>query len=206
MGVEEDTVGWFRSYLSGRRQSCTVDGQVSAALNIPSCGVPQGSIGGPILWLLFTCDQPDVIHEHGIQGQDPNRGCGVDGRQVMGLDAQEVDEHDQVKCGELVGYVDDGAYTISDKSSAVLSEMLTKKFKMLEQWMHANKLVINPDKTHLIVMGSKKHKNTRMGVNVNASGHIITPTETEKLLGGSCTTHSHRIFTLEITRGHYQVN
>ena len=184
MGVEEDTVGWFRSYLSGRRQSCTVDGQVSAALNIPSCGVPQGSIGGPILWLLFTCDQPDVIHEHGIQGQDPNRGCGVDGRQGMGLDAQEVDEHDQVKCGELVGYVDDGAYTISDKSSAVLSEMLTKKFKMLEQWMHANKLVINPDKTHLIVMGSKKHKNTRMGVSVNASGHIITPTETEKLLGG----------------------
>ena len=62
--------------------------------------------------------------------------------------------------------------------------MLTKKFKMLEQWMHANKLVINPDKTHLIVMGSKKHKNTRMGVSVNASGHIITPTETEKLLGG----------------------
>ena len=50
--------------------------------------------------------------------------------------------------------------------------------------MHANKLVINPDKTHLIVMGSKKHRNTRMGVSVNANGHIITPTETEKLLGG----------------------
>ena len=66
MGVEEDTVGWFCSYLSGRRQSCAVDGQVSAALSIPSCGVPQGSIGGPILWLLFTCDQPDVIHEHAI--------------------------------------------------------------------------------------------------------------------------------------------
>ena len=44
--------------------------------------------------------------------------------------------------------------------------------------------MINPDKTHLLVMGSKRHRNTRMEVTVNASGHIITPTETEKLLGG----------------------
>ena len=55
---------------------------------------------------------------------------------------------------------------------------------MLEQWIHANKFVINSYKTHLIVIGSKKHRNTRMGVSVNASGHIITHTETEKLLGG----------------------
>ena len=88
----------------------------------------------------------------------------------------------QVQCGDLVGYVDDGAYSISDKSPDVLSQVLTKKYKMLEKWMHANKLVINPDKTHLIVMGSRKHRNTRIGVSVNASGHIITPTE--KLLGG----------------------
>ena len=184
MGVDEDTAVWFWSYLSGRRQSCAVDGQVSAALNIPSCGVPQGSIGGPILWLLFTCDQPDIIHEHEIDGQDPYRGCGGEGRQAVGLAAEEGDAHEQVQCGELVGYVDDGAYSYSDASPATLSQVLTKKYAMLEQWMHANKLVINPDKTHLLVMGSKRHRNTRMEVTVNASGHIITPTETEKLLGG----------------------
>ena len=50
--------------------------------------------------------------------------------------------------------------------------------------MHANKLVIDPDKTHLLVMGSKKHTSKRLDVSVNASGHIIRPTMTEKLLGG----------------------
>ena len=184
MGVDDDTAAWFWSYLSGRRQSCAVDGQVSAALNIPSCGVPQGSIGGPILWLLFTCDQPDVIHEHTIDGQDPHRGCEGEGGQVLGHRAQGGEDHDQVVCGELVGYVDDGAYSCADTSPATLSQVLTRKFTLLEEWMHANKLVINPDKTHLLVMGSRKHKNKRLEVNVNASGHVITPTETEKLLGG----------------------
>ena len=75
MEIEESAAAWFWSYLSGRRQSCYVDGQLSTPLNIPACGVPQGSIGGPILWLLFTCDQPDVIHEHEVEGHDQHRGC-----------------------------------------------------------------------------------------------------------------------------------
>ena len=62
--------------------------------------------------------------------------------------------------------------------------VLSMKYDKLEQWMHANKLVINPDKTHLMVMGSKKHTAARKAVTIIASGHIIKPTVTEKLLGG----------------------
>ena len=76
MGVDENSAPWFWSYLSGRQQSCFVDGQLSPPLEFPPCGVPQGSIGGPILWLIFTCDQPDVIHDYQIYGQKLNRGCG----------------------------------------------------------------------------------------------------------------------------------
>ena len=75
MGVEDRPAAWFCSYLSGRRQSCMVDGHLSSPLNIPSCSVPQGSIGGPILWLLYTCDQPDVVHDHPVVRQSVDRGC-----------------------------------------------------------------------------------------------------------------------------------
>ena len=75
MGVGEQALMWFRSYLSNRKQSCMVDGQLSPPLALPQCGVPQGSIGGPIMWLLFTCDQPDVIHEHKVDGSQVDRGC-----------------------------------------------------------------------------------------------------------------------------------
>ena len=40
MGVDDISAAWFCRYLSGRRQSCYADGQLSAPLNIPSCGVP----------------------------------------------------------------------------------------------------------------------------------------------------------------------
>ena len=134
MGVDAHSATWFW------RQSCSMDGQVASALNIPSCGVPQGSIGGPILWLLFTCDQPDVFHEHEIDCQDPSRGCGRDGVQDLGDDDQGVqgqgvddegvqgevvDEEggQQINCGKLVGYVDDGAYSYSDSNPVILSQV-----------------------------------------------------------------------------------
>ena len=50
--------------------------------------------------------------------------------------------------------------------------------------MNANKLVINPDKTHLMVMGSKKHVSKRREVSMLAGGFVIKPSESEKLLGG----------------------
>jgi predicted peroxiredoxin len=75
MGVEDRAATWFWSYLSGRRQSCMVDGHLSAPLAILPCGVPQSSIGVPILWLIFTCDQPDVIHDHQIDRKMVDRGC-----------------------------------------------------------------------------------------------------------------------------------
>ena len=74
LGLEEKTASWVKSYLCNRKQSCFVDGYMSSPLDLMSCGVPQGSIGGPLLWLCFTCDQPDIVHEHPIQGEDPNRG------------------------------------------------------------------------------------------------------------------------------------
>ena len=45
-------------------------------------------------------------------------------------------------------------------------------------------MVINPDKTHLMVMGPKKIAVRRTQVSIQAGTFTITPTETETLLGG----------------------
>ena len=50
-GFSQDVIRWFRSYLSDRRQLVELSGTLSSSAAI-SCGVPQGSILGPLFFNL----------------------------------------------------------------------------------------------------------------------------------------------------------
>ena len=65
LGIKDHVLQWFSSYLHNRTQQVTVSGFQSDPLPL-SIGVPQGSVLGPMLFLIYVLPLQTIFEKHQV--------------------------------------------------------------------------------------------------------------------------------------------
>ena len=171
--IDENTLKWFESYLKGRQQCVQIESAFSPYISIP-WGVPQGSILGPLLFLLFINELADVIKKDGDEDKDST---------------------DQ---SHVVIFADDNTPTTSKSDPEELMLQIQDDADKITTWFRNNDMVCSGDKTKLLLITTKENRAIKLNNSVKS---VVVNQETkeesvsEKLLGlvvnNSCNWKNH---------------
>ena len=128
LGITDCALEWLCSYLTSRKQTVQIKGTTSAPQSL-DCGVPQGSVLGPLQFLAYIIPLGHLIRSYGLDFH----GYADDTQIHLSLDRPS----DQLSV---------------QKSIAHLEKCLSD----VHSWMSQNKLMLNAAKTEIILLGSKK--------------------------------------------------
>ena len=118
-GVAKD---WFASYLSNRRQFVSLFG-TDCDYQTVTCGVPQGSVLGPLLFLLYINDMPTCSN-------------------IL----------------EIHLFADDTNLFLNNPNILNLEIKLNVELEKVSQWLFANKLSLNIEKTSFVGFHSPQRR------------------------------------------------
>ena len=106
MGIDPS---WFTSYLSSRKQTVTINGISSEFLDL-SCGVPQGSLLGPLLYLCYSNDMEISVKCKlllyaddsvlVVSGKDPNSISKILGAELASCNQWLIDNNLSLHVGK----------------------------------------------------------------------------------------------------------
>ena len=71
-GIQGKLWDWISDFLRGRKQQVSVNSYLSTLLSVLS-GIPQGSVIGPILFIIFVNEMPDIVHSHILMFADDTK-------------------------------------------------------------------------------------------------------------------------------------
>ena len=154
-GLSGNVLKWFKSYLSDRSFTVSI-GKHRSSKCFLRIGVPQGSILGPILFILYTKELINIAKKHGF---------------FIHLYADDT---------QL--YIE---FNPLSQSISHIEERIVSCLTEIKNWMTTNKLKLNPDKTEVLIASSINRFTSwsNNSLSLISDGENISPMEIVKSLG-----------------------
>ena len=146
-GIKSHALKWFKSYLANRTFSVSIR-KTDSSIEIVLYGVPQGSILGPILFILYTKEVSDIVHKYSMQ----LKLYADDSTLYMKLNPANTSDIN---------------FVISTIQSCLCE---------IKNWMTNNYMKLNEDKTQLIVFG-KRYNLNKFSPDMNIEIYGSSPVE-----------------------------
>ena len=92
-----------------------------------------------------------------------------------------------LSCGTVCCYADDSSFTVFHPNTQDLSRAVTEKYEIISDFMSNNRLKLNSDKTHLMLLATDRSWNNKVyedSIQLNTGNESIGSSKSEKLLGG----------------------
>ena len=153
-GLSGTVLAWLKSYLTDRTQSMMLISVKSSVHNVP-CGVPQGSVLGPMLFTCYTSPLGTIARKYNVSFH-----CYADDMQL---------------------YVPFQPGNLESEASAV--SQLQDCLSEIKLWMLHNKLKLNDSKTELLLLGKQPHLHKCSISFLTVGDSTITPSSTVRNLG-----------------------
>ncbi len=167
----------LRSYLSDRCQQVRYNAALSHPL--PVChGVPQGSILGPLLFLVLVADLPSTVMEAAGRNNGDNSSSGSGSSSCSSSSSSASASASSSLSVGVSAYADDLVCWITSKNPGAIVNGLEAVSAAIVTYMNRNYLALNESKTQLVWLGAQKQP-------IKVGKCLVQPSEELEMLGVS---------------------